>query len=346
VETDGARLKLSATNLELGITCWIGARVDEAGAITIPARLLTDFVNSLPAEPIDMNVDERSQSLHLQCGPYTADMKGMDATDFPILPAIDGGVQFTLDPDQFRDMVTQVSIAAATDESRPILTGVLVDADPDSGQLTLAAADGFRRSVRAAAIPGDLAEPIHVIVPAKALVELSRVSTDQTEPIHVALSSSGNQMLFRLQDVDVVSQLIQGNFPDYNKIVPESFTTRAVVNTRSLLNATRIASYFARDAANVVRMGFRPGNGAEGGVLEVSAQAAEVGENESELEAAVDGGGLEIAFNAKFLMDVLNVTGTDQVALELTTSSSPGVFKPVDDSGFTHVIMPMHVPRA
>lgn len=344
VQTDGSRLKLSATNLEIGVTCWIGAKVDEEGATTVPARLLADFVNSLPAAPIEMTLNARTQSLNLKCDRNEAEIKGMEATDFPILPAVDGGVQFTLDAADLRSAVGQVSIAAAADESRPILTGILLDADPDTGRFTLAAADGFRLSVRTAALPGDLGTRIHVIVPARALIELTRISSDNAEPIQVALSERGNQILFRVPDIELVSQLIEGNFPDYEKIVPSEHTTRAVVNTRGLLNAARTASFFARDAANVVRI--RLGTGPGGGTLTVSAQAAEVGENESELEASLEGGDLEIAFNAKYLMDLLNVAGTDQVALELTTSSSPGVFRPVDDGTFTHVIMPMHVPRA
>jgi DNA polymerase-3 subunit beta len=343
IETDGSRLRLAATNLEIGISCWIGAKVEDPGAITVPARLLAELVGSLPNEPISMELDTKAQTLDIKCDRSEAQIKGMEATDFPILPVVEGGVQFTFDPAELRGAVSQVSIAAATDESRPILTGILLDADPDTGRLTLAAADGFRLSVRTAALPGDLSERIHVIVPAKALIELGRVSADSSEPIQVALSARGNQIMFRLPDVQLVSQLIDGNFPDYEKIVPESHATRAVVNTSALLNAARIASYFARDAANVVRLRL---DASDGGSLTVSAQAADVGENESELAAVLEGDELEIAFNAKYLMDLLNVAGTDQVALELTTAASPGVFRPVDDGGFTHVIMPMHVPRA
>jgi DNA polymerase-3 subunit beta len=343
IETDGSRLRLAATNLEIGISCWIGAKVEDPGATTVPARLLAELVGSLPNEPISMELDTKAQSLDIKCDRSEAQIKGMEATDFPILPVVEGGVQFTFDPAELRSAVGQVSIAAATDESRPILTGILLDADPDTGRLTLAAADGFRLSVRTASLPGDLSERIHVIVPAKALIELGRISADSSEPIQVALSARGNQIMFRLPDVQLVSQLIDGNFPDYQKIVPDSHATRAVVNTGALLNAARIASYFARDAANVVRLKL---DAADGGSLTVSAQAADVGENESELAAVLEGDDLEIAFNAKYLMELLNVAGTDQVALELTTAASPGVFRPVDDGGFTHVIMPMHVPRA
>lgn len=345
VETDGARLKLTATNLETGIVCWIGARVEDEGAITVPARLMTDFVNSLPQVSVDLSLNAKTQSLNLKCDRYQADIKGIEASDFPILPVVDGDVRFQMEPDTLREMIVQASIAAASDESRPILTGVLVKADPDQGLLTLAAADGFRLSVRSVPLPAHLTEPLKVIVPARALTELSRISSDQSEPIDVALTENRNQIQFRLTDVNLVSQIIDGLFPDYQKIIPQSHTTRAVVNTRAMLNGVRIASFFAKDAANVVRLALEVDGGGNG-TLRISAQSAEIGGNESEMEASIDGDPVEIAFNARYLMDMLNVAATEQVALELTTAQSPGVFKPVGDEDFTHVIMPMHIPRA
>jgi DNA polymerase-3 subunit beta len=345
IQTDSSRLKLSATNLEIGINCWIGARIEEEGATTVPARLLADFVNSLPAEQVALDVNGKSQTLHLSADRYQAEIKGIDASDFPILPTVEQGLRFTVDAATLRDMIAQVSIAAATDESRPILTGVLTVLDPDAGRITLAAADGFRLSVRHAELDTPLDGRVALIVPARALLEVGRISGGDEERIEVAVTENRNQILFRLRDVDLVSQLIDGNFPDYEKIVPTSYSTRAVVGTKSLHNAVRIASFFARDAANIVRLGFRPEADGRPGTLVVSAQAAEVGGNQSEIEASIEGEGLDIAFNAKYLLDVLGVVGADQLALEVTTPSSPGVFRPVDEAAFTHVIMPMHIGR-
>jgi DNA polymerase-3 subunit beta len=345
VETEDSRLKLSATNLEIGISCWIGARVEEGGATTVPARLLSDFVNSLPAEPIAMELNGKSQTLKLSADRYRAEIKGIDASDFPILPTVDQGIRFTLDPVRLREMVGQVAIAAASDESRPILTGILTVIDPDTGRLTMAAADGFRLSVREDAVEVPIAERLSVNIPARALLELGRVSTEEDEPLEVAITDSRNQILFRLSNVDVVSQLIDGTFPDYERIVPAGHTTRAVLNSKAMQSAVRIASFFARDAANVVRLAVQPGDALQPGSVLISAQSAEVGGNQSELEASVEGEAVEIAFNAKYLLDLLGVIGAEQVALELTTPSSPGVFRPLDDTPFTHVIMPMHIAR-
>jgi DNA polymerase-3 subunit beta len=345
IETDEGRLKLSATNLEIGINCWIGARVEDQGAITVPARLLSDFVNSLPKEPVAFELNGKGQTLKVTADRYRAEIKGLDAADFPILPTVDQGLSFTMDAAALRAMISQVSIAAATDESRPILTGILTVVDPDAGRITMAAADGFRLSVRSAELDAALERSVSVIIPARALLEVARITTDEDPPVEIAITDNRNQILFRLESISLVSQLIDGNFPDYEKIVPPNHTTRAVVNTKSMQSAVRIASFFARDAANVVRLSFQPGDDLQPGMVVVSAQAAEVGGNQGEVEASIEGGAVDVAFNAKYLMDVLGVTGSDQLAIEVSTSSSPGVFRPVSEAAFTHVIMPMHLSR-
>lgn len=346
LETDQSRLKLAATNLEIGINCWIGAKIEEEGATTVPARLLADFVNSLPPERIDMELIVRTQTLHLRCLRYEANIKGIDASEFPLIPTaakLEGGARVRIAPDLIRQMINQVTFAAATDESRPILTGVLVRFE--NNRLTLAAADGFRLSVRTAELEESISAPISVIIPARALAELARVSADEQNPIELIISEGRNQALFHLSNVDLVSQLIEGNFPDYRQIIPKMYTTRTVVDTRAFLNATKIASFFARDAANIVRLKMEPGGDLTPGLLTVAATSAEVGDNVSQMEAQIEGQDLEIAFNAKYLMDVLSVIDGPQVALETTTSSSPGVLKPVGSQDFTHVIMPMHITR-
>lgn len=345
IETEGSRLKLSATNLEIGINCWIGARVDEEGSTTVPARLLTDFVNSLPTEHITMALNQKSQTLSVTSDRFQAEIKGIDPSDFPILPSVDQGTRFSLDSAKLKQMIGQVTIASATDESRPILTGVLTVLDPDAGRITMAAADGFRLSVCHDELDASLEGRISVIIPARALLELSRISSDEDDRVEVAITDNRNQILFRLKDVDLVSQLIDGTFPDYEKIVPTAHTTRAVVNAKAMHNAVRLASFFARDAANIVRLKLVAGAEPQPGTIIVSAQAAEVGGNQTELEASIDGEPVEIAFNAKYMLDVLNVVGADQFALEMTTQSSPGTFRPVSDANFTHVVMPMHLAQ-
>ncbi len=348
LSTDNGRLKLSATDLEIGINCWIGAKVEEDGATTVPARLFIDLVNSLPPERIDMELIVRTQTLNLKCARYEANIKGIDAQEFPLIPSVgstelttgeEGEGRITLEPAAFRRMIEQVVLAAATDESRPILTGVL--AKFEENQLTLAAADGFRLSVRTAELPAEI-EPTSVIIPGRALAELARISTDE-EAIALVITPARNQVLFHMPNVDLVSQLIEGNFPDYHQIIPKSYSTRTVVNTNSFLRACKTANIFARDAANIVRVQVAPGGELAPGHMTVAATSAELGDNVGEIDAQVEGDESEVAFNVKYLIDVLSVMDAAQVALETTTSSSPGVIKPIGDVDFVHVIMPMHV---
>jgi DNA polymerase-3 subunit beta len=209
----------------------------------------------------------------------------------------------------------------------------------------MAAADGFRLSVRHAAHELPVEGRVSVIVPARALLEVSRIRGADDDVVDISIAESRNQIMFRMKDVELISQLIDGTFPDYEKIVPTGYSTRAVANTSALHSAVRLASFFARDAANIVRLSVKPGQDPQPGTLLVYAQAAEVGGNETEVEASIEGDGLEIAFNAKYLMDILGVVGSDQVALELNDTNSPCVFRPVSEVDFTHVVMPMHLAQ-
>jgi len=340
--TDEGRLKLSATDLSTSITCWIGAKVEEEGQITVPARLLADFVTTLPSAQIQMGLVTRTQSLHLKCMQFEADIRGIDAQEFPIIPSEVSDHAVAIAPAALRQMIDQVILAAATDESRPVLTGTL--ADIQGSKLTMVAADGFRLSMRTVSFGEEVPEPQEVIIPARALRELARVSAEEEEPIEIIVTADRNQVLFRLTNVEIVSQLIEGKFPDYNQIIPPSYSTRSVVNTYEFLRAARIAVLFSRDVANIVRLEMIPGAELAPGRLIVES-TAEVGQNVGELDATVEGDQMEIAFNGRYLIDVLSVVGTEQVALETTNASRPGVLKPVGGEDLVHVIMPMHIKR-
>jgi DNA polymerase-3 subunit beta len=344
LETDEGRLRLAATNLEIGINCWIGAKVEEEGSITVPARLLTEFVNSLPAGQIDMELTERTQTLNLKCARYEANIKGISASEFPDVPtaeSIGGQNNLHLEAEAFRRMIDQVVFAAATDESRPILTGVL--AQFHQGGLTLAAADGFRLSVTSADVGADLDSAISAIIPARALAELSRISGEQQDPIELILTPQRNQILFHLSHTDLVSQLIEGKFPDYNQIVPKSRSTRSVVSTQELLKSVKVAFLFARDAANIIRFRVVPGSELAPGQIVITGTSAEFGDNVSEIDANIEGEDIEIAFNARYMIDALSVVGTPEVALDTSNPSSPGVLRPLGGDDYLCVIMPMHI---
>jgi len=341
--TDDGRLKLAATDLSTSITCWIGAKVEEDGEITVPARLLSDFVSTLPSAQIQMELVTRTKSLHLNCAQFEADIHGLDAQDFPIIPSDVTDHKMQIPPDTLRQMIEQVTLAAApVEEGRVVLTGAL--AEFQDSQLTMVAADGFRLSLRRAQLTDEIPEPLDVIIPARALRELARVSAEEQEPVEIIVTPDRNQILFRLSNVEIVSQLIEGKFPDYNQIIPSSYGTRVVLNTHELMRAVRISVLFSRDVANIVRLEIIPGTELSPGKLRVES-TAEIGQNVGELDATVEGEQMEIAFNGRYVIDMLNVIGTEQVTLEATNPSRPGILKPVGDDNLIYVIMPMHIKK-
>ena len=342
IATDEGRLRLSATNLEMGITCWITARIDEEGSTTLPARTFADLVGTLPGDQVLLKLDSSTQTLNVRGGTSTNDIKCIDSQEFPPMPVPDfeGAVQINVG--DFREMIHQVAFAASSDEARPVLMGVLVQVDKD--KLTMAAADGFRLSVRKAVLSTPAPNPVSAIVPAQALKELARVAGEGEDPIYMVLPKGRGQVVFRVKDVEVVSQLIDGTFPDYQQIIPRSYKSRTLVSTSSLLKACKQAEIFAREGSNVARFNIKSAQGElQPSEVEISATSEETGKNETIVEATVDGGGLLIAFNVKFLREALEVIRTPNVALETSAPNAPGVVKPVGDDQFLHVIMPMHL---
>jgi len=339
--SDEGRLKLVATNLEIAISCWIGAQVEEEGSITIPARLLADFVGSLPNERIDLSVAGRARQLNITCARNEASVAGMDAADFPPVPAVADGLVLKLDPKALHRAIAQVEFAAAADDTRPVLTGIhtLVEGN----ELTLASADGFRLAVHKLALDQEVPERVEVIIPARAFRELERLIADEEDPVELSFNAARSQVLFRLKSVEMVATLIQGTFPNYSQLIPQCYTCRAVVDMRQFLQETRIAAIFARDGAGIVRLQLEPAEGGAPGKMTVSARAEEIGEHRGELDVTIEGEASKVAFNSKYLQDVLQVLDSPQVALETTSPSSPGVLRPVGADNYVHVVMPMFV---
>jgi DNA polymerase-3 subunit beta len=338
---DEGRLKLVATNLEMAISCWIGAKIEEEGAITVPARLLTEFVSSLPSDTIAINLSPQTKTLGLKCARFEARISGVDAKEFPPIPSVDEGIKTTVEVEALRQGINQVVFAAATEESRPVLTGVCTQFEGST--LTLAAADGFRLAVFKMPVKDKVSQKIEVIIPARTLAELNRLIGDQEEAVSITLNPNKSQVLFRLKSTELVSQLIQGTFPNYAQLIPKSYNTRVIVNVAEFLRATKTASIFARDGSGIVRLVVTPGGEASPGRLAVSARSEEIGDDVGEIDATVEGADAKIAFNGKYLTDVLSVLHESQVALETTNPSSPGLIRPVGTDNYKHVVMPMFV---
>ncbi len=336
-----SRLKLVATNLEMAISYWIGAKVEEEGTITVPARLLTEFVNSLPNENIDIELSSRTKTLSLKCARFEARISGVDAKDFPPIPDINEGIKTKLDVETLGNGISHVAFAAATEESRPVLTGV--DARFDNDVLTLAAADGFRLAVYKLNLSESVNQQAEVIIPARTLTELNRMMADEEEGVDITINPNKSQALFRMKNTELVSQLVQGTFPQYDQLIPQSHSTRVTVDVADFLRATRTASIFARDGSGIVRLVAASDGDSAQGKLTISARSEEIGDDVGEIDAAVEGEETKIAFNGKYLIDVLGVLDESQVILETTNSSSPGVIRPVGSENYVHVVMPMFV---
>ncbi len=338
--TDQGRLKLVATNLEIAIVTWVGAKIEEEGAITVPSRVLGEFVNSLPNDQVDLKLAPATKSLEIKCARFEARISGMDAEDFPPIPEIDEGTVARIDAGVFSQSLTRVVFAAATEDSRPVLTGV--NADFDGKMVTLAAADGFRLSVDKVALLEPVAESVSVIIPARALTEVNRLIGDSSDPVVITVNPAKSQVLFTMDNVRLISQLVQGNFPNYSQLIPQGHSTRTLVDAEEFLRATRAASIFARDASGIVRLQVDPGDNGLGR-LTISARAEEVGDDQGDIDAKVEGEEAKIAFNAKYLSDILSVLAKGEVVLETTNPSSPGLIRPGGDTDYVHVVMPMFV---
>ena len=334
LRTEDAGLKLTATNLEIGITYWVPGKVESEGATTVPARLLSDLVSSLPsAERVDLEL-QGADTLHIRAGRFATHVKGIDADEFPAIQSATEPPTTRISQKLLKRALEETIFAAASDEARPILTGVLARFDGD--RLTLAAADNYRIAVKTLDIV-DPVEAVSVVIPARALAELNRILAEVDDPVDVILAQARNQVLFHLEGIDLVSRLIDGQFPNYQQVLPQSHTTRAVLEREELLRAVRPAALIASSSANIVKL--QVGSNGDAG-LTVTANA-EVGDYEGHVEAAVEGDGTTIAFNARYLNDVLANVDAEQFAIELNGPLSPGVFKPIDDTAYVHVVMPV-----
>src|SRR5574338_189249 len=340
LKTENSGIKLTATNLEIGINCWVPGKVTEEGEITVPARLLTDLVASLPNQRIDLVLSPKDRTLKLTCGSNRSSIKGIEADEFPVVAAIVESPATSVDARVLREALGEVVFAAATDESRPILTGVLTRLSGDT--MTLAAADNYRIAVRTVKLDRPVSPDVTIVVPGRSYAELMRIMPDAEQPIEITVTPNKSQVLFHVEGVDLVSRLIEGQFPNYEPIIPSSHSSRAVVDREAFLSGTRRASIFARDSANIVKIELG-GDGAEGEVIGVSitAHAADVGDNADTVEASVEGSPTTIAFNARYLLDVLSNLGSEEAALELSGPLAPGVIRGIGKDDYVHVIMPV-----
>lgn len=338
LETEDSRLKLSATNLELSITMWIGAKVEQHGSITLPAKTFTELVNNLSKERVDLRLDAATHTMHLRCGVQNSNIRGIDANEFPPINHNEEA-EIHLEGQTLREMILQTAFAAAKEQNRPILTGVYLLLEKQV--MTLAAADGYRLAVRTASIEKEFSEKRDMVLPSRAITEVARIIEEDHE-VGISLPTQRNSVTFFMPNILVSSQLVEGRFPDFASIIPRSYITSTVMYTSDLLIVCQRAEIFARDNANSanlhVKPSAKPGDPAE--VL-IIGKSAERGDSEGMLDASAEGEPLDISFNIKYLIDVLRVIKEDRVVFQSNGPENPGVLRPEDREDFIHVIMPM-----
>ena len=344
IKTDGERLRLSGTNLELGISAWIDAKVEKEGGLTVPARTFADLVSNLPSREVTLTVDIPTQTLNVKCGTLNTDIKGISADEFPPMPAPDLDEAIPLNVANFKEMINQVVFAASTEDSRPNLTGVHMSFEDE--MLEMAATDGYRISISRAPMAGVGKQKLEALVPARALSELSRVAVNGDETLKMTFPPGRGQVIFHLKDVELVSQLIEGNFPNYNAIIPPTFKTRTVLSTSDMLKACKQTEIIAREGNYIARLDIQPDENGDGiAQLDISANSEQTGSSEVIVDASVEGVPLLISFNIRYLREALEVIKTPTVILETNAPNTPGLLRPVDDESFQHIIMPMNIPR-
>lgn len=327
IKTSKNRLSLSATNLDIGITHYIGAKVGEEGSITVPARLMQDFVGSLPDGVIDLELKETK--LHVSTTQYKSVVNGVVADDFPVMPAISDGINWKVDAVMFKKSLQQVVFAASSDETRPVLTGILIQTT--GNELAMAATDSYRLAEKKI---GQQNSEIKLLIPASAMQDLLRVIGDDVTEIKV--KHDDQQVLFTVGDIELVTRQVDGKYPDYQKLIPSDFTTTATLKRGDLVNVTKVSSLFARESAGSVTISVDESTQE----LSIRSIASQLGENTSTAEAKIKGSG-SITLNSRYLLDALGVMGGEEVEFSFNGKLDPTLLKDPKSKDYKHIIMPL-----
>lgn len=330
LRTDGNRLLVAATNLEIATTQYIGAKISKPGAITVPARLISEFVSSLPKESIDLKVV--NNNIHIKSGNYSSIINGVVADDFPELPTINeaSSISYSIKVDDFKQAISQTIITASSDATRPVLTGVYWHSH--DGQLYLAATDGYRLSERRLV---DTKSEVSAIIPVQTLQEVLRTIVEESDTVDVLFDET--QVRFRINDAEIISRLVDGNFPDYRQLIPKKSDITSTVDRQEFTRVTKIAGLFARESGGSVTLTVDSDKNS----VSLHSIASELGENTSELTASANGSGT-ITLNSRYLAEALSVLEDESIEVSFSGKLSPCILKSTTkDTNYYHVIMPL-----
>ncbi len=346
LETEGGMLKFSATNLEIGVFLKIGAKVEKEGQITVPAKLLSSFVNNLPTDST-ISLEAENQVLKVSSGSVEGSIKGLLAQDFPIIPEMEGNFLFSLNAQKMKESINRLIPCASLDATRPELSGISwIFSD---SKVFLAATDSFRLAQQIIPIKKEQEQEYNLfveknnslVVPANTLAEVFRVVGPETKEIKVSIEES--QIFFQIDNIRIVSRLINGKYPEYKQIIPKQFATRAIVSKDELLRAVKIAGIFAKNKTGEVRFEID----SDGGQIMVYSKAEEVGDNKTVLQSQISGPKQEIIFNPRYIVDGVQTIPTERVVILVNDNASPAVLRMIEGSenkenlDYTYVVMPI-----
>ncbi len=327
LKTVGTRLSIAATNLEIAITHYVGSKVSKEGAITVPARLMQDFVGSLPPGVIDLRLED--YKLHITTDKYQSVINGVSADEFPVMPTISKGNQWTIPGKVLKTGLQQVVVAASTDEARPVLTGVYIHTH--GSKLYAVATDSYRLAEKELVRS---TQEVSLLVPASAMHDLLRILSDYSEEVVVV--HDDQQVSFKTGDVELVTRLIEGNYPDYRKLIPRSFATSATVQRADFVNITKVSSLFARESAGSIKIAASEADKQ----VSIRSIASQLGENTATAEGKIKGEG-EVTLNSRYLLDALNVLPSEEVTFGFNGKLEPCVLRSVGVKDYLHIIMPL-----
>lgn len=335
LSAQNGQLKLSATNLETAITTFVPCSVEEEGALTVPAKLLKDFVTTL--SPGVLNAHTQGDALHISSSNTKSKFIGVSATEYPELPVFPESGNFVeIDPMVLQDAVSHVAFASGTDDSRPVFTGIFIQYKDKT--LVFASTDGFRLSEKMISLESGPSTSFSVVIPARTLAEVSKVFASSGEPVSFVLNESENLVLFRSADTTIATRILEGTYPDYKKIIPSEKSLYATFLSEEFLEAVKLTNIFAKEGNFALKLRFDPD-----GFIRISSVSEETGEHESQIQAEIEGELFEVAFNSKYLLDYLNNVKAERILFTTKGNVSPCMLKPEKVEDFLHIIMPMQL---
>ncbi len=327
LKTVDNRLSIAATNLDIAITHFIGTKVVQEGAITVPARLMQDFVSSLPSGIIDLELD--GTKLKITTDKYESTINGISAEEFPVMPSLNEGSSWKIPGALLKKALQQVVFAASGDDTRPVLTGVYLHTH--EGKLYMVATDSYRLAEKEL-MP--LKQDVNLLVPATSLQDLLRIMSDSEDDVSVM--HDDQQVLFHVGDIELVTRLIEGSYPDYRKLIPGKFATKAKVDRAELTNIAKVSSLFARESAGSITIKAT----SKDNLVSIRSIASQLGENTSSAEAKVIGDG-EITLNSRYLLDGLHALGGNEVEFCFNGKLEPSLLKDASATDYLHIVMPL-----